>query len=281
MKPVHKKKNAPVKALIFAIFVLFSVVQLYPLVFLFFMSLKDNNEIFGGNIAGLPQNWHWENYKSAFRDGNIGLYLFNSVFVTFTTILFTIILASMVAYAITRMKLRSNRFVKAYFSLGMMIPLHAVLLPVFIILRDLKMLSTYQALIIPYVAFALPLAIYVLSNFFASLPIELEESACLDGCGLFRAFVQIILPLITPAIATVSIFTFLSTWNEMMFAITYVSKNQFRTLTVGIMQMVGQYTTNWGGLAAGLVVATIPTILMYLLMSNQIESGMVADAVKG
>lgn len=122
------------------------------------------------------------------------------------------------------MKLRSNRFVKTYFSLGMMIPLHAVLLPVFIILRDLKMLSTYQALIIPYVAFALPLAIYVLSNFFASLPIELEESACLDGCGLFRAFVQIILPLITPAIATVSIFTFLSTWNEMMFAITYVSK---------------------------------------------------------
>jgi len=179
------------------------------------------------------------------------------------------------------MKLRSNRFVKTYFSLGMMIPLHAVLLPVFIILRDLKMLSTYQALIIPYVAFALPLAIYVLSNFFASLPIELEESACLDGCGLFRAFVQIILPLITPAIATVSIFTFLSTWNEMMFAITYVSKNQFRTLTVGIMQMVGQYTTNWGGLAAGLVVATIPTILMYLLMSNQIESGMVAGAVKG
>lgn len=78
MKPVHKKKNAPVKALIFAIFVLFSVVQIYPLVFLFFMSLKDNNEIFGGNIAGLPENWHWENYESAFRDGNIGLYLFNS-----------------------------------------------------------------------------------------------------------------------------------------------------------------------------------------------------------
>lgn len=275
------KKIKPTNVVLQIILAAFAVVQIYPLIFLLFFSLKDNNEIYSGNVMGLPQHLRWENYQNALVNANVGLYLFNSVFVTAVVIIVSGVLACMVSYAIARMRVKVNRVVKTCFSLGLMIPLHAVLLPVFIMLRNLKMLDTYQALIVPYIAFALPMAIFFMIGFFETLPKELEESAFLDGCGIFRTFFSIMLPLVKPALATISVFTFLSTWNEMMFAITFINSEKYRTLTVGIMQMVGKYTTDWGTMGAGLVVATLPTIVIYLLLSKQVQSGMVSGAVKG
>ena len=114
-----------------------------------------------------------------------------------------------------------------------------------------------------------------------SLPRELEEAAAIDGCGIYQMFFRIILPLIRPAIATVSIFTFISAWNELMFAVTFINKAEYKTLTVGIMSMVGAYTTKWGEIGAGLMIATIPTVIMYLLLSKQVQQSLVAGAVKG
>lgn len=275
------KKISPARTILYIVLILFAVIQIYPLIFLLFFSLKDNNEIYGGNVMGLPQTLHWSNYKNALVNANVLHYLFNSILVTAIVILVSGVLACMVSYAIARMRVKINNMVKTFFSIGLMIPLHAVLLPVFIMLRNMKMLNTYQAIIIPYIAFALPMAIFFMIGFFKTLPLELEESAYLDGCGIFRTFFQIILPLVKPALATISIFTFLSTWNEMMFAITFLNSDKYRTLTVGIMQMVGKYTTDWGTMGAGLVVATLPTVVIYLLFSNQVQSGMVSGAVKG
>ncbi|MDO4678137.1 MAG: carbohydrate ABC transporter permease [Eubacteriales bacterium] len=275
------KKISPARIILYIVLILFAVIQIYPLIFLLFFSLKDNNEIYGGNVMGLPQTLHWSNYKNALVNANVIHYLFNSILVTAIVILVSGLLACMVSYAIARMRVKINNMVKTFFSIGLMIPLHAVLLPVFIMLRNMKMLDTYQAIIIPYIAFALPMAIFFMIGFFKTLPLELEESAYLDGCGIFRTFFQIILPLVKPALATISIFTFLSTWNEMMFAITFLNSDKYRTLTVGIMQMVGKYTTDWGTMGAGLVVATLPTVVIYLLFSNQVQSGMVSGAVKG
>lgn len=275
------KNIKPAKVILHLILAAFAVIQIYPLVFLLFFSLKDNNEIYSGNVMGLPHVFHWSNYSNALFGANVGHYLLNSIFVTSVVIIVSDILACMVSYAIARMRVKANRFVKTFFSVGLMIPLHAVLLPVFLILKHLKMMDTYQAIIVPYIAFALPMAIFFMISFFQTLPLELEESAYLDGCGIFRTFASIILPLVKPALATISIFTFLSTWNEMMFAITFINSEKYRTLTVGIMQMVGQYTTDWGTMGAGLVVATLPTVVIYLLFSNQVQSGMVAGAVKG
>lgn len=272
--------NVP-KVIIQTLLLVFSIIQIYPLLFLLFFSLKDNNEIYSGNVMGLPEKFLWSNYKNAIVNANVGYYLFNSIMVTFIVIVISGLLACMVSYAIARMKVKINGFVKAFFSLGLMIPLHAVLLPVFIMLRNLKMLNSYQALIIPYIAFALPMAIFFMIGFFETLPKELEESAFLDGCGIFKTFFHIMLPLVKPALATISVFTFLSTWNEMMFAITFINSEKYRTLTVGIMQMVGKYTTDWGTMGAGLMVATIPTVLIYLIFSRQVQSGMVSGAVKG
>jgi raffinose/stachyose/melibiose transport system permease protein len=261
--------------------IIVAIVQLYPLVFLLFFSLKSNEEIYSGNVMGLPKQFLWSNYKNALLNANVGHYFLNSVFVTIVVIILSGILACMVSYAIARMTVKINGIIKTFFSLGLMIPLHAVLLPVFIILRQMKMLDSYQALIIPYIAFALPMAIFFMIGFFKTLPKELEEAAFIDGCNIYKTFFRIMLPLVKPALATISIFTFLSTWNEMMFAITFINSEKYRTLTVGIMQMVGQYTTDWGTMGAGLVVATVPTVLIYLLLSNQVQSGMVNGAVKG
>ncbi len=263
------------------ILALFGFIQLYPLIWLVLFSLKDNSEIFGGNIVGLPEKFLWQNYSSALFNGNVMHYFLNSVIVTFSTIAISGLLACMASYAIARMKWKLSKAVLIFFLLGLMIPIHAALLPLFLILRDLKLLNSYWALIIPYVAFALPMAIFILTGFFQTIPKEMEESACIDGCSIYRTFYAIILPLVKPAIATVSIFTYLSAWNELMFAITFISKQQFRTLTVGIMSLVGQYTTEWGPIGAGLVVSTLPTIIIYVLMSDQVQKSLTAGAVKG
>lgn len=260
---------------------LFAFVQIYPLFWLFEFSLKDNSEIFGGNIAGLPQHWRFGNYVTAFFQANIMQYFFNSVLVTVITIALTIIIAAMSSYAISRMIWKGSEITLKLALMGMMVPIHAALLPLFIILSKSHMLNSYLSLIIPYVAFGLPMAIYLFISFMESLPRELEEAAAIDGCGIYQMFFRIILPLIRPAIATVSIFTFISAWNELMFAVTFINKAEYKTLTVGIMSMVGAYTTKWGEIGAGLMIATIPTVIMYLLLSKQVQQSLVAGAVKG
>ena len=274
-----KKKRTGV--LVHGCLVIIALIQVFPLFWLFTFSLKDNSEIFGGNIAGLPQHWRFENYATAFFQANVLQYFLNSVLVTVATILITVILGATTAYAVERMRWKGRKALMNGILLGMMVPIHAVLLPLFIVLSKTKMLNTYWALIVPYVAFGIPLAVYLFSSFMQSIPTEMEEAAAIDGCGIYRIFFRIILPLIRPAVATVSIFTFISSWNELMFAVTFISKQEYKTLTVGIMSMVGAYTTKWGEIGAGLMIATIPTILIYLLLSEQVQKSLVAGAVKG
>lgn len=264
----------------FAVLVI-ALLQLFPLVWLLFFSLKDNSEIFGENIIGLPRRFLWQNYADALSQGNVGRYLFNSIIVTGLTIIFSGILAVCASYAIARMRWKLKRATTVLFLTGLMVPLHAALLPLFLVLKSLKLYNTIWALIVPYTAFALSMGIFIFVGFMQSLPKELEESALIDGCSIYRAFFSIILPLVKPAIATVSIFTYLSAWNELMFAVQFVSKPEYKTLTVGIIAMVGQYSTNWGPIGAGLVIATIPTLVIYILMSNQVQKSFITGAVKG
>jgi raffinose/stachyose/melibiose transport system permease protein len=276
------KKPAPIGKLALSLFLLFwAVIQIYPLIWLALFSLKDNSEIFGGNIAGFPKIPKWENYPDALKQGGVLVYFFNSILVTGITIVLTILLSSTTAYAISRMKWKLSGKVMMFLLLGMMIPVHAALLPLFIVLSRLKLLNTYLALVLPYVAFALPLGVFILTGFLSGIPREMEESAAMDGAHIYRTFFSIIAPLIRPAIATVAIFTYLASWNELMFAVTFISRKEFSTLTVGIMSMVGSYVTRWGPIGAGLMIATIPTIIIYILLSKQVQKSMIAGAVKG
>ncbi|ODM10605.1 sugar ABC transporter permease [Eisenbergiella tayi] len=265
----------------YTVLIIWTFVSLFPLYYMLMFSLKDNSEIFGSNVIGLPKHWLWSNYKKALIAGNMGLYFFNSCVVTGLTILFTILFSLMAAYALERMIWKGRKQINALFMLGLTVPIHAAILPIFIILRKFHMLNSYQSLIVPYVAFALAMAIMICSSFVISIPVELEESACIDGAGIYKIFWVIICPLMKPAFASVAIFTFLQAWNELMFAIIYISDSKYRTLSVGIQSLSGAYTTDWGPIGAGLVIATFPTLIIYLFMSKKIQSSLMAGAIKG
>lgn len=276
-----EKKTTIGRKITFLVLCIWTLIQLFPLYWMFTFSLKDNKEIFGDNIIGLPKHWIWENYTTAMTTGKMGRYFLNSIIVTGGTILLTTMIALMATYALTRMVWKGRKTTNNLFMLGLTVPIHAAILPVFIMLRDLKMTNSYQALILPYSAFALAMAILISSSFIENIPRELEEAACIDGCSVYRVFWNIIVPLMKPALSTISIFVFLQAWNELMFAVIFISDSAYRTLSVGIQTLSGSYTTAWGPIGAALVIATFPTLILYGFMSKRIQESLVIGAVKG
>lgn len=269
------------KTILYIALTLIAVVQLFPLYWLITFSLKSNTEIFGENVIGLPKTWRFVNYQRALTDGGILRYFLNSVFYSVITLVIAGLFTAMAAYAIARMRWKLKGVVFSLFTLGIMIPTQAALLPLFQVLDKLGLKGGYLGLLIPYISFGIPMSVMILVGFYKGIPVEMEEAAYIDGCGIFRCFLSIMLPMIKPALATASIFTFLGTWNELMFANTLVDKAEFRTLPVGIMSFAGQYSTDWGLIGAGMVIATLPTILIYFMLSNQVQESLVAGAVKG
>lgn len=280
MKQKKSRKNLW-KSIKLVILILIAVTQIFPLYWLITFSLKGNNEIFGENVIGLPHEWRFQNYTRALTDGGILRYFLNSVFYSAVTVIVVGLLTAMAAYAIARMTWKLKGIAFTLFTIGIMIPSQAALLPLFQIMDKLGLKGGYLGLLIPYIAFGIPMSVMILTGFYKGIPKEMEEAAYMDGCGIFKCFLTIMLPMVKPAIATASIFTFLGTWNELMFANTLVDKSDYRTLPVGIMSFAGQYSTDWGLIGAGMVIATLPTILIYFLLSNQVQESLVAGAVKG
>lgn len=210
MKKEGKKsrKVRPGRVGLYIFLIIWAVFQLFPLYWLFTFSLKSNKEIFGGNILGFPEVWHWENYATVFTQGHIYRYMLNSLFVATVTIILTGLLASMASYAIVRLTWKLSNFAYMLFLTGMMLSMQAVLLPLYINLRSIR--DTLWSLIIPYTAFNLPMAILLISGNLRTIPREMEEAAFIDGASVYRLFFQIILPLLKPILSTVAILNFLA-----------------------------------------------------------------------
>ena len=261
--------------------ILWMLVNLFPVYWMFTFSLKNNEEIFGKNVAGLPQHWLWSNYTEAMKTGHMGRYFLNSGIVAVSTILITLAVALMATFALTRMIWKRRKTMNKFFMLGLTIPIHASIVPIYVTLSRMHLLNTRWALIIPYAAFSLAMAILVCTGFMNEIPRELDESACIDGCNVWGIFFRIIVPLMKPAVATVGIYTFLQCWNELMFANIFISKSALKTLPVGVQALSGQYTTAWGPIGAALVIATFPTLFMYIFLSRRIQESFIAGAIKG
>ena len=276
---INTSKRARILTYVGLIF--WMLVNLFPVYWMFTFSLKNNEEIFGSNVVGLPKHWLWSNYTSALGTGKMGVYFLNSVIVATATILITLAVALMATFALTRLIWKQRKKLNKFFMLGLTIPIHASIVPVYVTLSRLHMLNTYWALIIPYSAFSLSMAILVCTGFMNEIPRELDESACIDGCGVWSIFFKIIVPLMKPAVATVGIYTFLQCWNELMFANIFISKSALRTLPVGVQALSGQYTTEWGPIGAALVLATFPTLFIYIFLSKKIQESFIAGAIKG
>ncbi len=265
----------------YVILILWALISIFPLYWMLTFSLKTNNEIFGENVVGLPKYWVWENYTRALNTGDMPRYFLNSVVVAVSTILITLAAAVMATYAMTRLVWKGRKTMNKFFMLGLTIPIHSSIVPLYTTLSKLHMLSTYWALIIPYSAFSLAMGILISTGFMGDIPYDLDEAAFIDGCGVWGIFLRIIAPLMLPAVATVGIYTFLQCWNELMFANVFISKDAYKTLPVGVQALSGQYTTDWGPIGAALSLATIPTLLVYVFLSKRIRDSFIAGAVKG
>ncbi|MFC4100604.1 carbohydrate ABC transporter permease [Paenibacillus xanthanilyticus] len=284
VKPVAQrgKKIFPLaKIIVFILLGILLVTQLYPLLWLLIYSLKNNEEILSGSFFSLPSKLMWSNYTDAIASGNYFKYLLNSLIVTTSTMVLVLLLASLVSFAISRFRWKYGQLVMVLFLIGMMIPMQATLLPLMLIFKEMKILNTLWSLILPYVAFQTPIAVFIMSGFMKSIPHEIEESAVVDGANVLRIFWSVIIPVSIPPMMTVCILTFINIWNEYILAATFISKEALKTLPFGVNSFVSQYSVNYGAIGAYLVLGALPVIIIYFLLADKITKGMVAGAVKG
>jgi len=258
-----------------------ALIQIFPLIWLIDYSLLKSSQFFGSSILIWPNPANWSNYRIAFTAGHIPRYLTNSVLVAVVTIALSVILSMMTAYALTRMKWRLSGAFYALLVVGLIIPLHATLLPNFFIFKQIHLLDTYGALIFPYVAFGLPFCTLIFCGFLETIPRALEEAAVLDGLRIPGVLFRIIMPITRPVIATVGVFSFLNCWNEFIMALTYLRSDIYKTLPFSLLQFTGQYSNNYAAQAAVMTIIAIPSVVMYLLFTDQITNGISHGSVKG
>ncbi|MFI3214818.1 MAG: carbohydrate ABC transporter permease [Eubacteriales bacterium] len=256
-------------------------IQLFPLIWLIDFSLCKSNELFTSGILVIPEEWQWENYYVAFRDGNLLHYLRNSLLVNTLSVLCVLIVSIMAAFACKRMHWKLKGLVSVLLMMGMMIPIHATLLPNYVIYDRIGITDTMFALLLPYIAFSLPQGFFLTSGFMDSIPKELEEAALIDGCGIYRMIAVIIIPLMKPSIATVCIMTYLNSWNEFIMASTYLSSKTWKTLPFAILEFTGQYSSNYAVQFAVMALSAAPAIIIYVILNKHITKGVVMGAVKG
>lgn len=266
--------------IVFFILIIVSITCVYPLIWLIINSLKDNTELFN-NPWGISLTPHFDNYSTALISGKIAISFLNSVIVSFISVIITIVIGSMAAFAIKRLKWKLSGFVLVLFLLGVMIPIHSTLIPLFVFFTKIKLTTSYLGLILPYVAFALPTSVFILSGFMAAFPREIEEAAVMDGCSMGGIFWRMIVPTSKSAIATITIFNFVSMWNELMFALILMTDQDKMTLPVSLTRFKGQYSTNWSVQLSAIVIMIIPSIMVYMFLNDKIIESMTVGAVKG
>lgn len=275
------KKRGLGKIVLWIILSVVAVIQIFPLVWLIDFSLASSNEMFTSGLLIIPEKIQWGNYVTAFIDGHVLLYLKNSIVINVLAVLLVVLVSIMAGFACRRMKWKLSNFVKTILLLGMMIPIHATLLPNFKIYSELHLTDTIWALLIPYVAFSLPQALFLMTGFIESIPLEVEEAAVMDGCGIYRIVFQIITPMLKPCIATVAIMTFLNNWNEFMMASTYLSSPKWKTLPFSVLEFTGQYSSNYAVQFAVMALTAAPAVIVYIILNKHITKGVAMGAVKG
>ncbi|MGN1180478.1 MAG: carbohydrate ABC transporter permease [Suilimivivens sp.] len=269
-----------VKILIYIFLSFLAVVYLLPLVWVVYVSLKDDKTLFVSPWS-MPEHLMFENYGFAWTAGKLGVATLNSAIVCFTTLALCLIIGSMAAFAIGRMRWKFANAMMTYFLTGMMIPVHCILIPLFTKFAKMHLTNSLFGLILPYLTLSLPLTIFIMTGFFKGLPNELFESACIDGCSIYKIFTHIAFPLSKTGLFVTGLMTFVANWNELLLAMVFISDDSKKTLPVSLSKFVGPYNTNYSQMFAAIVIAIIPTIIVYCCFSNSIVDGLTQGAIKG
>lgn len=290
---VSEKPNlmlSPVQRTIFyGILILLSILVIYPMFWLITTSLKDSWSIFK-SPWGLPTKPHWVNYENAWTKGELGWKFLNSLIVDFAAMVLILAASLPAAYALGRFRFRASRLLYVYFVAGLALPVFLGIVPLFILLGQLRipgteltLLGTRAGVILVYAAYSLSFTIFVMVGFYRGLPGELAEAAVIDGCSAPGVFWRIMLPLSKPGIATVAIFNFIGLWNEYPLALVLLPTEKLQTLPLGIanLTMTQKYQADWGALFAGLGIGILPALILFAVFQKQIQAGQTAGAVKG
>jgi len=251
-----------------------------PLVWLVISSLKTNGELMGAPLA-LPKTLQFQNYKNAFEVSGLGRLFLNSIIVSITATILNVIVSSMASYSIARYDFKGKELIFTLISAGIMVPVSALMVPVFILIKNLGLYDTKLALILTYSAMGLPLSIFIIRGFMNTIPRELEEAGVIDGCNFYQIFSKIILPLSRAGIVTAITFQFLYCWNEFIYAMLLTSSQTNRTVQVGIRFFSNQFTTDYTSMFAAITISIIPAIAGYVVFQKQIISGLTSGAIKG
>lgn len=265
----------------YLVLIFISISQIFPLIWMIDFSFAKSGQLFGSNILIWPDKPQFINYKLAWVDGKIPHYLLNSIIVNIACVTLTVVFSLMMGYAFTRMKWKLRKLFLTIVLLGMMIPIHATLLPNFASFNAVGIANSYLGLIIPYIGFSLPLATFLMTGFIESIPRSIEESVVMDGGGIFRIVFQIIFPLTKPAVITVVIMTFITTWNEFIMAATYLTSDMFRTLPFAVYNFAGQYASRYAVQFAVMTLVALPSLIVYIMLNEQITKGVTVGAIKG
>ena len=268
------------RALTWVLALAWMLVALVPFWFMVQTGFKQSLELMTAPVWALPQDPTLANFRDVIQRGFFR-FLSNSLIVVSVSILLVVLFASMAAYVFARMKFRLNQPLFALIIAGLVVPIHITLIPVYLLTTNVGFYDRLYALIGPYVAFSLPISIFILTGFMREIPRELEEAARIDGCGPMRSFFSIILPLTRPGLATIAVYNAVALWNEFVFAYVLTSSTNVRTLPLALWEFQGQYSSNIPAIMAVLVMSSLPLILAYALFQEQLVKGIMAGAVKG
>ena len=272
-------RHAGELALVYGLLALVLVETLYPLIWVLFGSFKSKEEVIA-NVWGPPSELLWSNYAEAWKISGMGARIFNSVSITASALLILVIAATPAAYALSRIRFRGRNVILAFIVAAMLVPPQVMAIPLFMTARDLGLVNSRVGIAIIHAASTLPLSIFIMRSFFLTLPMELEDAARIDGASRLQTLWHVMLPLIRPGIALVTIFAFIEIWNDFFLAFLLLREPSVQTIPLGLVAFFQQYGSMWNLYFAALTLTTVPVIAVFLLMQRQFIAGLTAGAVK-
>ncbi len=277
------KKKITVKSVLIKVLILFiCIVEIYPIFWMLTASLKQSYEWSEYPAYALNHGFYFQNYVDAWTRGHMAIFFRNSLIDTLVSLVFIVIFAVTVGFAVTKMDWKLKGAVAKYFQMGIMVPVATALIPLFQIYNRAGLYNTSWALILSYIAFGLSLSVYLVTGYLRALPDEIMEAAVIDGCGIYSLMYHIVIPLMKNAIVTVLVLQFFFKWNDLLFSMTFVSDTKLKTVQTGLMYFSDEFgAKNWGAIFASVSMSILPMLVLYTVLNKTIIEGMTAGAVKG
>lgn len=255
--------------------------SLFPFMQMLSTSLKPADQLFAVPPVWIPEQVTFDNFAAAWQHQQFAHYFMNSLFVSVVTCVLVIVVSVLAAYGFTRLEFTGRKFFLNVILVSQMFCISAIVIPLYKIVSSLGLLNTFPGLILAYMAFTVPVAVWLLRSFMLHIPVDLEESAMMEGASKLQAFVKVVVPLLRPGIGATAAYVFLITWQEFLFSLVFMTEPSKRTLPIGIMDFKGQYETNWGTMMAASIVISIPVFILFLIIQRQLISGLTEGATKG